>query len=49
MESVLPAELAVLLHLKSVRIVLLVLGCVVVALLALCAGQGNFNPHFGTS
>ena len=49
MHSVLAAEAAVLVHLKSVRVVLLVLHGVVVALLALGAGQGNFDSHFGTS
>ena len=49
MHGVLAAEAAVLVHLKSVRVVLLVLHGVVVALLALGAGQGNFDSHFGTS
>ena len=40
------AEAAVLVHLKSVRIVLLVLHGVVVALLAFCTRQCNFNSHF---
>jgi hypothetical protein len=48
-KSVLLAELAVLIHLKSVRVILLVLLGVVVALLALCAGQCDLNSHFGTS
>ena len=47
--GVLAAEAAVLVHFQSVRIVLLVLHGVVVALLALGAGQGNFDSHFGTS
>lgn len=38
MKRVLPAETAVLVHLKSVRIILLVFHSVVVALFALCAG-----------
>ena len=45
----LAAESAVLLHLKSVGIILLVLDGVVVALLAFCAGHGDFDSHFGTS
>ena len=49
MHSVLAAEAAVLVHLKSVGVVLLVLHGVVVALLALGAGQGNFDSHVGTS
>ena len=49
MHGVLTAEAAVLVHFQSVRIVLLVLHGVVVALLALGAGQGNFDSHFGTS
>ena len=49
MESMLAAELAELVHFKSVGVVLLVLHAVVVALLALGAGQGNFDSHFGTS
>ena len=49
MHSVLAAEAAVLVHLKSVRVVLLVLHAVVVALLTLGASQGNFDSHFGTS
>ena len=48
-QGVLAAEAAVLVHFKSVGIVLLVLHGVVVALLALGAGQGNFDSHFGTS
>jgi hypothetical protein len=44
--GVLLAESAVLVHLKSVRVVLFVLHCVVVTLFALCAGQGNFYSHF---
>ena len=40
------AEPAVLVHLKSVRVVLLVLDSVVVALLALGAGQGDLYSHF---
>jgi hypothetical protein len=49
---VLLAESAVLVHLKSVGIVLLVLLCVVVALLALSASQYDFTlmtapPFYG--
>ena len=36
-----PAESAVLVHLKPVRIILLVLGSVVISLLALRASQNN--------
>ena len=43
MQSVLAAEFAILVHLKSVRIVLLVLGCVVISLLALGADQSNLD------
>ena len=41
MRRVLPAEPAVLVHLKPVRIVLLVLGIVIVSLLSLCACKNN--------
>jgi hypothetical protein len=37
-QGVLLAETAILVHFKSIRIVLLVLECVVIALLALSAG-----------
>ena len=47
--GVLAAEAAVLVHLKSVGVVLLVLHGVVVALLTLGASQGNFDSHVGTS
>ena len=43
------AESAILLHLKSVGVILLVLDSVVVSLLAFCTCQCNFNSHFGTS
>ena len=49
MHSVLAAEAAVLVHFQSVRIVLLVLHGVVVALLALRAGEGDLDSHNGTS
>ena len=45
MQSVLAAETAVLFHLKSVRIVLLVFLCVIISLLALGACEGNFDSH----
>ena len=45
----LSAELAVLLHLKTVRVILLVLHGVVVSLLALRASQSDFYAHNGTS
>ena len=43
MKSVLTAELAVLIKLKSFRIVLLVLLCVVISLLTLCANESNLD------
>ena len=43
------AESAILVHLETIRIVLLVLHGVVVALFALRAGQGDFDSHNGTS
>lgn len=43
------AESAILLHLKSVRVILLVLDSVVVSLLAFCACQCDLNSHVGTS
>jgi hypothetical protein len=46
---VLFAESAVLVHFKSVGVVLLVFHCVVVALLAFCASECDFNSHNGTS
>lgn len=49
MKRVLAAELAVFVHFKSVGIVFLVLGRVIISLLAFRAGEGNFNAHFGTS
>jgi hypothetical protein len=49
MQGVLFAEPAILVHLKPVRIVFLVFHCVVVALLALRASEGNFYSHNGTS
>jgi len=48
-ESVLAAELAVLVKLDSVRVVLLVFLGVVIALLAFSTSECNFNSHFGTS
>ncbi len=46
----LAAEFAVLVHFKSVGVILLVFLCVVVSLLALSARQRDFNSHFfGTS
>ena len=47
--GVLTAETTIFIHLESVRIVLLVFGSVVVALLALCTSQCDFNSHNGTS
>ncbi len=49
MQSVLTTESAVLVHLKSVRIVFLVFLGVVVSLLALTARQSDLNSHVGTS
>ncbi len=45
----LAAEFAVLVHFKSVGVILFVFLCVVVSLLALAACQCDFNSHFGTS
>ena len=45
MQGVLAAETAILVHLKSVRIILLVFNCVIVALLAFGAGKSDFNSH----
>jgi hypothetical protein len=41
MDGVLAAKTAILAELKPVGVVLFVLECVVVPLLALCAGQGD--------
>ena len=49
MQSMLFAEAAVLVHLETVGIVLLVLHRIVVSLLALRAGQRYLNAHNGTS
>lgn len=49
MKSVLAAETAVLIHLKSVRIILLVFLGLVVSLFAFAANEGDFDSHFGTS
>ena len=49
MNGVLSAELAILVHLKSVRIVFLVFHCVVIALLALSTSECDFYSHNGTS
>jgi hypothetical protein len=49
MESMLPAEPAILVHLQAVRCVLLIFCGVVVALFALCASKGNPDCHNGTS
>jgi hypothetical protein len=45
-KGVFPTEFAVFVHFEPVGIVLLVFHLVVVALLALCAGQSNFYSHF---
>ena len=49
MQSMLLAELAILVHLEAVGIVLLVLLRVVIPLLALRAGERYLNAHNGTS
>ena len=50
MESMLAAEAAVLVHLKTIRIIFLVLHRIVVALLAFAAGESDLNSHVvGTS
>lgn len=46
MKSVLLTELAVLIHLKSVRVILLVLLRVVVSLLAFSTSERDLNSHF---
>ena len=43
MKSMLAAMLAILIHLKPIRIVLLVFLAVVVSLLALCANHSNLD------
>ena len=45
MLGMLAAETAILVHFKSVRIVLLVFDCVIVALLTFSAGKSDFNSH----
>ena len=45
MQSVLPAETAILVELKTIGIVLLVLESVVVSLLAFGASQRDLNAH----
>jgi len=45
-KSVLLAELAVFIHLKPVRVILLVLLSVVVSLFALSASECDLNSHF---
>ena len=44
-DSMLPAERAVLLHLETVRVVLLVFHGVVVSVLALAASQSDLYAH----
>ena len=48
-ESMLAAELAELVHFKSVGVVLLVLLGVVIALFALCTSHCYLYSHIGTS
>jgi hypothetical protein len=43
------AESAILLHLKTIGVILLVFHSVVVSLLALRASQSDFYAHYGTS
>jgi hypothetical protein len=45
MDGVFSAKRAVLLHLETVRVVLLVLDSVVVSVLALAASQSDFHAH----
>ena len=45
MKGLLAAETAILVELKTIRIVLLVFESIVVSLLALCAGQCDLNTH----
>ncbi len=45
MKSMSLTELAVLFDLHSVRMSLLILGCVVISLLALCAGECDLCSH----
>ena len=45
MDGVLLAESAILLHLETIRVILLVLHGVVVSLLALRASQSDFDAH----
>ena len=49
MGGVLLAESAILLHLETIGVILLVLHRIVVSLLALGASQSDFNAHNGTS
>jgi hypothetical protein len=48
MSGVLLAEAAILLHLKTIRVVLLVLRGVVIALLAFGASESDFHGHLLT-
>jgi len=41
----LPAETAVFFHFQTVRIIFLVFHCVIISLLAFCAGERNFYAH----
>ena len=43
------AEAAILVHLKTIRVVLLVFERVVIALLAIVAREGDLRTHYGTS
>ena len=48
-QGMLAAETAILVHLKTIGIVLFVLDRVIVSLLALLADKCDFNSHNGTS
>ena len=48
-DGMLLAESAILLHLETVRVILLVLHSVVISLLALRTSHGDFHAHNGTS
>jgi len=46
---VLFAEPTILVHFKSVRVILLIFHCVVISLLTFCASECDFHSHDGTS
>ena len=50
MQGVLPAKAAILIHLQAIGVIFLVFESIVIALLALAAGQCDFDSHSdGTS